>query len=98
MQTCARSIVETVRHPLLVLDAAHRVVVANASFYRTFDTTSSATVSHDLFEIDGGQWDIPSLPKQLEGIMSDGAFEDLEVKHNFPLMGARVMLLNARRV
>ena len=98
MQTFARSIVETVRHPLLVLDAGHRVVVANASFYRTFDSTPPATEGHDLFEIDGGRWDIPPLRKLLEEIMPDGSFEDFEVKHDFPQLGARIMLLNARRV
>lgn len=98
MQTFARSIVETVRHPLLVLDARHRVVAANTSFYRTFDSTPSATEGHDLFEIDGGQWDIPLLRKLLEEIMPDGSFEDLEVKHDFPKLGVRIMLLNARRV
>jgi light-regulated signal transduction histidine kinase (bacteriophytochrome) len=68
MKAFAHGIVETVRHPLLVLDAVVHVVVANASFYRTFGSGSSATVGHDFFEIDGGRWDQPRLRTLLKEV------------------------------
>jgi hypothetical protein len=57
MQAFARSFVETIRLPLLVLSEGLRVVVANPSFYRNSGGDLSATVGHDLFEIYGGRWD-----------------------------------------
>ena len=52
-----------------------------------------------LYEIDGGQWDIPELRELLETISKDQAtIEGYEVDREFPAIGRRVMLLNARKV
>ena len=89
MQAFARSIVETVRHPLLVLDVGLKVVVANPSFYRTFGTTESATEGNDFFVIDGGRWDQPRLRTLLkEVIPRDGLFKDVEVEYECRPSGA----------
>jgi signal transduction histidine kinase len=99
MQAFARSILDTVRHPLLVLDAGLRVVVANPSFYRTFGSISSATEGHGLFEIDGGRWDQPRLRALLKDVIpKDAAFKDFEVEYDCPHLGRRVMVLHAHRV
>jgi PAS domain S-box-containing protein len=99
MQAFARSIVETVRHPLLVLDEKLQVVVANPAFYRTFGVTASAIVGHDLFEIDGRRWDHPRLRTLLlEVIPRDGSFEDLEIEYDCRHLGRRVIVLHAHRV
>ena len=42
-QTYAESIVETVREPLVVLDAGLRVKSANKAFYETFQVFKGAT-------------------------------------------------------
>jgi signal transduction histidine kinase len=99
MQSFARSIVETVRHPVLVLNAELRVVVANPAFYRTFGSTASATEGHGLFELDGGRWDQPGLRTLLKDVIPrDGSFKDHEVEYDCPFLGRRVMVLNAHRV
>jgi PAS domain S-box-containing protein len=99
MRAFAQSIVETVRHPLLVLDAGLRVVQANVAFYRTFRTTEPETEGRRLDELDGGHWDIPSLRTALENIIPrNESFEDFEVQGEFPGLGRKVMLLDARRV
>jgi PAS domain S-box-containing protein len=99
MQAFARSIVDTVRHPLLVLDEDLWVVVANPSFYRTFGSTSSDTEGHGLFELDAGRWDQPHLRTLLEDVISrDGIFKDHEIESDFLHLGRRVMVLNAHRV
>jgi len=98
LRSFAHSIVETVRHPLLLLDGKLRVQSANAAFYRTFSIGKAETVGSLLFGLDRGEWDIPRLRTLLDEVISGGSFEDFEVKHDFPRLGRRVMLLNARGV
>jgi chemotaxis protein methyltransferase CheR len=46
-----------------------------------------------------GQWDIPKLHLLLEKIVPEqGVMEGYEVEHEFPGLGHRTMLLNARQV
>jgi len=99
MRGFAQSIVETVRHPLLVLDGNLRVRKANSAFYRTFKASGAETEGHLVYELGGGQWDIPRLRALLEEVARDGAsFKDLEVRHDFPHLGVKVMVLDAHLV
>jgi PAS domain S-box-containing protein len=94
-----RGIVDTVREPLLVLDGRLRVRSANRSFYRTFRVSPRATEGQLLYDLGNGQWDIARLHSLLEEILSQNAsFDDYEVEHDFPDIGRKVMLLNARRL
>jgi two-component sensor histidine kinase len=52
-----------------------------------------------LYELGDGEWNTPKLRMLLGKILpEDGAMEDCEVEHDFPDIGRRTMLLNARRV
>src|SRR5688572_5920869 len=55
----AEAIVETVREPLVVLDADLRVRAANRSFYETFRVSPTETERHSFFALGNRQWDIP---------------------------------------
>ena len=95
----AEGIVETVREPLVVLDADLRVRTANRSFYQTFGVTPGQTEGRLLFELGNRQWDIPRLRELLEEILPrDSHFNDFEVDHEFEGIGRRSMVLNARRL
>ncbi|MBS3908497.1 MAG: SpoIIE family protein phosphatase [Actinobacteria bacterium] len=95
----AQAIVETVREPLVVLDADLRVVSANQSFYRTFHVVKKETENILVYELGNRQWEIPKLRELLDGISSKSLrFEDVEVDHEFPDIGRRTMLFNARRI
>ena len=97
--TLAHAIVDTVRDPLVVLDHDLRVIAASRSFYQTFRLVREDVRGHLLYEIDGGQWDIPELRDLLETISNGQAtVEGFEVERKFPAIGHRVMLLNARKV
>ena len=97
--TLAHAIVDTVRDPLLVLDQHQNIVAASRSFYQTFKLDSYNVRGHLLYEIENGQWDIPELRRLLEQIATDDkVVEGYEVAREFPGIGHRVMLLNARRV
>jgi two-component system, chemotaxis family, CheB/CheR fusion protein len=94
-----KSIVETVRDPLVVLDAGLKVITASRSFYQTFKVQPESTEQMLLYELGNGQWNIPSLRELLEKILATNAsFQDFGVEHDFPEIGHKKMLLNARRV
>ena len=95
----AQSIVETVREPILILTEDLRVKSANQSFYQTFRVKPEETENLFLYDLGSGQWNIPSLRTLLEDILpGHHTFEEHEVEHEFPVIGHRVMLLNARQV
>jgi two-component sensor histidine kinase len=95
----AEAIVDAIREPLLVLDPDLRVIAASRSFYRTFAVMPRKTEGRLLFELGDGQWNIPGLRTVLEDIIPKRrTVEAYEVEHEFPSIGQRVMLLNARRV
>ncbi len=95
----SHAIIDTVRDPLLVLDEKQRITAVSRSFYQTFQLDGKDVRGELLFEIDGGQWDIPELRKLLETIAKDYAtFEEYEVDREFPRIGRRIMCLNARKV
>ena len=94
-----KSVFATIREPLLMLDGALRVHTASRSFYQTFQVTPSVTEGRLLHQIGDGEWDIPELRALLEDILSnDSGFENFEVTKEFPSLGRRAMLLNARKL
>ncbi|HUW75547.1 MAG TPA: chemotaxis protein CheB [Gallionella sp.] len=95
----AEGIVDTVREPLVVLNASLQVVSASRAFYRNFKVTPEKTVGRLIYELGNRQWDIPALRKLLEQILPhDQSFDDFAVEHDFPVIGHQKMLLNARRI
>jgi PAS domain S-box-containing protein len=98
-QKYAESIVETIREPLLVLTPDLRVLTANHSFCGTFQVTPGETEGQFVYSLGNHAWDIPSLRELLEKIIPQNSrFNDFEVDHEFPGIGRRTMLLNARRI
>lgn len=99
IETYAQDIVDTVREPLLMLDTTLRVRSANRAFYQTFKVTSEETEDRLIYELGNGQWDIPDLRTLLEDVVpKSSVFNDFELEHTFPVIGRRVMLLNARKL
>ncbi len=99
IETYAQDIVDTVREPLLIVDSDLRVSSANRAFYRTFEVSAEETENRLIYELGNGQWDIPALRTLLEDIIpASSVFNDFELEHDFPSIGRRVMLLNARRL
>ena len=99
IETYAQDIVDTVREPLLILDTTLRVQSGNRAFYRTFMVSPDETENQLIYELGNGQWDIPALRTLLEDIVpTSSVFNDFELVHDFPDLGRRVMLLNARKL
>jgi two-component sensor histidine kinase len=95
----AQAMVDTVREPLIVLDKDLRVLAASRSFYVKFSTDPDDTQGKHFYALGNGEWDIPKLRLLLEKILPDNdAMDEYEVEHEFPRIGRRVMLLNARTI
>ena len=95
----ADDIVDTIRTGLVVLDTDLRVQSANRAFLRTFAVEADATLGQLVFELGNGQWDIPALRTLLTEIIPyNETVEAFEVEHDFPTIGHKIMLLNARKV
>ena len=98
IQEWAESLVSTIREPLLVLDDSLKVISANRSFYKNFQVTPDETIGRFLYQLGNQQWDIPPLRDLLEKILPQNtSFTDFKMKHDFPSLGVREMLLNASR-
>jgi len=90
------TIITTIREPSLILDQALHVITANKSFYKTFQVNEQETIGMSIYELGNRQWNHPALRKSLDEILSHNTlFKDFEVRHDFPVIGNRVMLLNA---
>ena len=99
VHTLAQGIVDTIRDPLLVLDQDLRVVTANRAFYQTFRMTRQNIEDRAVYALGDGQWNIPALRFLLENIAPHHTvMEGYEVEREFPGIGRRSMLLNAREV
>ncbi len=97
MQPFSRSIVETVRHPLIVLDAALLILRANPAFYRTFGIPEGKA---EGLPIDGLNVlrDFTRLRPLLEAVLPGSGFEGVECEHESPAFGHKVVKLSARSV
>ncbi len=97
--TYIKTVVDVVREPVLILDKDLRVMAANEPFYRTFNVLPQDTENRVVYELGNGQWDIPALRKLLEDILREHTFfKGFQVAHEFPSIGRKVMILNARQI
>lgn len=94
-----KTVVDVMREPILILDKDFRVKAANESFYRTFQVVPKDTEKKIVYELGSGQWNIPALRKLLEDILPRNTFfNGFEVTHNFPFVGPKTIILNARQI
>ena len=95
----AIEIFDTIKQSLVVLNKDLSVVMANSSFYKTFQVTREETEGTRIYDIGNGQWNIEKLKVLLEKIIPDNkSVNDYEVSHIFEHIGEKVMLLNAREI
>ena len=95
----ASEIMETVPGALIILDINLNIKFANRAFYQTFRTCSSETEGCHIYELENRQWDIPALWTLLENVIPNRkSVEGFEVEYDFPFIGHRTMLVNARKI
>jgi nitrogen-specific signal transduction histidine kinase len=97
--TYIKTVVDVVHEPVLILDAEFHVIAANWPFYQMFHVEQKDTEGKIVYELGNVQWNIPALKKLLENILPKHTFfKGFEVSHSFPLIGQKIMILNARQI
>lgn len=97
--TYIKTVVDVMREPVLILDKDLNIIAANGPFYKTFQVRPEDTEGKSVYNLGNGQWDIPTLRKLLEDILPKNTFfKGFEVTHEFPFIGRKVMILNARQI
>jgi two-component system CheB/CheR fusion protein len=95
----AEAIIETLHGPLVVLNGQMRVRTANKAFYDFFKLNREQTEGNFIYDLSDGQWDIPALHIHLQEIFPKKLyFKNFEISHNFPIIGHRIMVVNAHKL
>jgi len=94
----AQATVDTVRGSLVVLGPDLRLIRANRSFYRTFQTSPEEVEHHFIYDLEGGHWGVPRLRLLLEEVLPQNrTMEDFEMEYESRSSGRRTLVLNAHR-
>ncbi|MGZ8783186.1 MAG: ATP-binding protein [Gaiellaceae bacterium] len=97
-RSLCESLIQTVREPLLVLDADYRVAFVNASFVDGIAAGDPPSAGCALSELCGGLLNLPELRSLLDEILANGsAFENFELTVRGD-RAPRVFLVNGRIV
>jgi two-component system, chemotaxis family, CheB/CheR fusion protein len=95
----AEGVVQNAPWPLLILNRELRVIKANTAFYGVFQTSPEETERQLIYTLGNGPWNIPELRRLLDDIIPHNSrFQDFAVTHEFPHIGEKTLLLNARRI
>jgi PAS domain S-box-containing protein len=93
-----KTILNTVTDPLAVLSSDLRVLTANRAFYAMFRLSREAMAVTRFNEIGNRAFDRSHVHAQLHRLAAqDGEFQPLEIDHDFPGVGHRIVSLNACR-
>jgi two-component system CheB/CheR fusion protein len=95
----ALAVVQTVREPMVVLDATATVGLANESFYELFGETPANAEGKALWETSRGVWsDLPLRRTLLAACEGREDISNLEIQRVLASRGLRTLVLNARAI
>lgn len=95
----AQGVVDTMTQPIVVLDQNLCVTTANNAFIKTFKIDRDDILGHSFFSLGDGQWDVAELRHLIASVIPKAAAViGFEVKHDFPTIGERTFLVDARRL
>lgn len=95
----AQGVVDTMTQPIVVLDRSTCVTTANNAFLKKFSVDRDDILGETFFDLGNGQWNIPELRELVAAVIPKAAAViGYEVKHDFPTIGRRTFLVDARRL
>ena len=92
-----KAILNAVIDCLVVLDDDCRVQAANQAFYTKFQVSREQAHGARLYDIGSQDWEVPRLQKFLKEAAAENQ-SAAEFEHEFPAIGRRTVMLNARRL
>lgn len=96
---CVQHVINAVGRPIIILDKNLKVVLTSLSFCQAFKVRPDEAEGCFIYDLGNRQWDIPKLRELLENILPAAtSFDNFEVVHDFPGIGKRIMLVNARQM
>ena len=94
-----KAVLNTVANPLVVLDEELRVQSANRAFYILFGVSRDDTRNVSLQTLGDDGWITSDVWQSLRAVISGTSrFESQEIELDFPSLGRRTVLLDARRM
>jgi hypothetical protein len=95
-QALALAIVDTLPEPFVVLDDNLQLLAGSRCFYEVFGEDPAKAYGRSLFDLSGGQWDIPGLRQLLMAVVpTHTPVEGFEFEQSFAHLGKRTIQLNA---
>jgi PAS domain S-box-containing protein len=92
-----KTILNTIADPIVVLSPDLRVQAGNQAFYTMFGVSRDQTQDVPLYKLMNHAFELPQLRTQLEGTLTGGhAFQPFEMNHDFPVIGPRTIVIDAR--
>jgi PAS domain S-box-containing protein len=94
-----KTILNAVIDPLVVLDEGLRIQTANRAFYDWFGASREQSQDVPLRNLGDDDWRASGLWSSLAATLSDNReFQTLELERDFPTIGRRTVMLDARRL
>lgn len=95
----AQGVVDTMTQPIVVLDQNLCISTANNAFLKTFKVERDGILGENFFDLGNGQWNVTELRQLIAAVIPKAAAViGYEVVHNFPTIGQRTFLVDARRL
>jgi len=92
-------LIQNAREALLILDSNLRIAAANPTFLRVFHLPPEQVHGCTLAELANGRWLPAGLQERLQEVVRKNArLDEFELKHDFPHLGEKMMLFNARGI
>ncbi len=89
-----KPIIAVAHEPILILNKDYLVLTANKAFTRKFELENLQVEGQNFFKLANGVFDIPMLKTLLLPKGKSLSIENFELKHDFPTVGERILLLN----
>jgi PAS domain S-box-containing protein len=93
-----KAILNTVIDPIVVLDSDLRVQTGNRAFYSMFGASRDGSQGVPLRDLGSDEWKTSGLWTSLKATAVDGEFQPLEIERDFPAIGRRTVVFDARRL
>ena len=95
----ARSLIDTIRDPTVILSDSFHVIAASRSFLSSFGINEREAIGHLFSEFGGDQWRLSELHDLLKQVATQSTLIDgFEVQLDLPKLGVRKFLLTARQL